>query len=877
MIVDSVFNKWNINKLPRQKGAQGNYGGSTVINRNENNVQNTGIEGHYLWGNYFDATQDINGDINTQGDVNFYGNLNYQGEYNPDDELHGNLNIGRVNAEDGNIKNINSDLIKAAEAYIENLTVTGSAHFFELIIDKIRSVGGAIMLTPADGFELYGYNIKTSDQINLWWVKTDDRNGKYNHWEVGDQALCRNFDAAVVGKSYNVQNKYWWAKVVDVNTTGQWVVKLYDNQYNRDEVMVLPTGNSNAYYNNTHGYLKKSDFQLTTDYVYVETAQKNHWITNEEYYRLDDNEKAEYEFSQLYVHENGDGSVIKITELQYQNTDIDEVDLLIYDEIAYDWKLLRSFCKADCKFCYNITIDKSISATGSTFSVTESGNTAWVFQEGDNIVMLGNQTDTNRQNAIYLNAGGQGDSLDTDLRPPFFAQYKGINDFNLKNHRLTWFSGGFVGTQGSAGYPYANNIQGNLRISSTDPNIDGENVQDYVNSQITVAEDRITAEVTENVNGELERTGIDIENGTITLDAEKTMVTGELSLINPNSGFVLYDNNHNPAISIQNIPVGDASTASYTIYGDDELSGSRTTNSVHLYIKSSTIGLINGSYSVDNMKLLTYIYDDNPDNWNITNVTANGYIYKSDNTSYKTLFTNKTVSGTSSSKYVDLGGPYTFTSDYTGDCYVYLDVIINFSTTITGRLFGGQTITKITSVTNKIMKIGSDGVIFITDPNQYAMFNSTKFEFKHGTNVLNVDNNGIQRTIGSSTADIGSIVPTKIIDVSSSPWPTIIGGWYGFVVYTGSYTGVSYANDEIEDPASDNIGARYIFKNLSNLDIYLHTNNYDTIIHPDETTPRTGQYDSGWDKDKTYKLDVGEIITMISDGTHWNIFSGSVN
>lgn len=42
----------------------------------------------------------------------------------------------------------------ANNAYLKNLTVTGSAHFFELIIDRVKSVGGAVLLTPADGFEI---------------------------------------------------------------------------------------------------------------------------------------------------------------------------------------------------------------------------------------------------------------------------------------------------------------------------------------------------------------------------------------------------------------------------------------------------------------------------------------------------------------------------------------------------------------------------------------------------------------------------------------------------------------------------------------------------------------------------------------------------
>jgi len=55
-------------------------------------------------------------------------------------------------------------LLSAAKAYIRDLssenittsylTVTKAAHFFELIIDKIKAAGGAVLFTPADGFKI---------------------------------------------------------------------------------------------------------------------------------------------------------------------------------------------------------------------------------------------------------------------------------------------------------------------------------------------------------------------------------------------------------------------------------------------------------------------------------------------------------------------------------------------------------------------------------------------------------------------------------------------------------------------------------------------------------------------------------------------------
>ena len=499
MRVDNNFNKWNINKLPRTRGAQGASGSNGIVTLTTGNREGKGypeLEAHYLWGQFFNGKQDVNGDITTDGNVNFHGNLNFLGEYDPDDDLRGNLNIGNVNAENGHFKEMNNDLLKAAEAYINNLTVTGSAHFFELIIDKIRSVGGAIMLTPGDGFELWGYNLSGEKNINLWWVCDDVKGVKYNHWQVGDQALCKSFDESVIGESTYTSNKNWWAKVVGVNESPTWCVKLGADKYNPDLVTVLP---NNTYYNNTHSYLRKTDFMPSDKYVYVEKTNRANWISNEEYFNLSDSDKSKYEYSQLYVHQNDDGSVIQITKLQYENTDPINTDLLVYDKKEKSWRLLRDFCKADCKSCFSITIDKTQCSTGSEFSVSGSNYTAYVFQEGDNIVMLGNQTDENRQNAIYLNAGGQGDSLDTDIRPPFFAQYKGINDFDLKSHRLTWFSGGWVGAQGTQGTRgFANNIQGNLKIAT------GERVEDYVNSGIQGVQSQLVV-TAEGIQGTVSR------------------------------------------------------------------------------------------------------------------------------------------------------------------------------------------------------------------------------------------------------------------------------------------------------------------------------------------------------------------------------------
>lgn len=56
-------------------------------------------------------------------------------------------------------------------------------------------------------------------------------------------------------------------------------------------------------------------------------------------------------------------------------------------------------------------------------------------QAGDELYVLGNTSDSLRQNAIVVCAYKR--FYDTDLGAPYIAQYKGINDFDLKSHRVS--------------------------------------------------------------------------------------------------------------------------------------------------------------------------------------------------------------------------------------------------------------------------------------------------------------------------------------------------------------------------------------------------------------------------------------------------------
>lgn len=375
---------------------------SFIVNKGSNSSSSNGgggfantvtvqkkLEKHKLWGQEFDGTQDVDGDMTVNGNVAISGNvkatngnitnvnsttINNSGNIvnggnlkttnatvdndltvtnnanvtndltvgnsatvNNDLTVGNSATVGTINSTTGNITTIKSNNITNTDTIkTKNLSVTGTAHFFNLIIDKIKSAGGAIMLTPADGFEVE--KIKSmANNFTLYW-RCQDGNGKQrdNMWKVNDQALCMSFNQATVGTSHNVNNKYYWCLVTDVS----------------------------------------------------------------------------------------------------DNNNPIEIDGELYNYI-------------------------SISRFDSVGVVNP--------EIGDSIVMCGYRgtDDAARQSAIYISAYT---SLDNGLKAPVFAQYQGINDFNLESHRKSYFD--------------ANRAKFIGEFEATD----GQNIIDIINNKIADSE-----------------------------------------------------------------------------------------------------------------------------------------------------------------------------------------------------------------------------------------------------------------------------------------------------------------------------------------------------------------------------------------------------
>lgn len=144
---------------------------------------------------------EVNADLHASGDLSTSSNLhvNQSAEIGQDINVRGNATIG-------------GDLNVNGNTFLKDLTVTGSAHFFELVIDKIKAAGGTYIFSAANSFNVERVAVG-SDVVRLYWLAEANGNGSMNTWEVGDQAISMDFNRAKVGSTFSASNKYWWALV----------------------------------------------------------------------------------------------------------------------------------------------------------------------------------------------------------------------------------------------------------------------------------------------------------------------------------------------------------------------------------------------------------------------------------------------------------------------------------------------------------------------------------------------------------------------------------------------------------------------------------------------------------------------------------------
>ena len=176
--------------------------------------QSTEVNGVYLWGQYHDHTGDVNGNMSVNGSVNATsisatnGNILYLTSTD--------ITTQGITADILNALTATIDTLTSEDITVENLTVTKAAHFFKLIIDEVKAAQGQIILTPANAVidKVIPFN---STDYKCYFKATDGDKKILQCFEVNDQLVCQTFNVAD-GVSYDISNKYYWRKVVDVSS-----------------------------------------------------------------------------------------------------------------------------------------------------------------------------------------------------------------------------------------------------------------------------------------------------------------------------------------------------------------------------------------------------------------------------------------------------------------------------------------------------------------------------------------------------------------------------------------------------------------------------------------------------------------------------------
>jgi len=360
----------------------------------------------------------------------------------------------------------------------QTLNVTGSAHFWELVIDKVRSAGGNLLITPGtfivdaidpdvitytvddtqEPFLSMFYNESAGTGIDglkdiftacnitalyakrVYQKKDDHVNEISNEIVVGDMIRCKTFNVESGGVA---NNKDYWSFVLGTGMT-QHEIDGSTADCNYIDLFYTFTAGANSY---GIGTKCKDDGTIVSgshDFVLhaVNSETQNRIISRIVTLNSDELQNGEYEVNEdVTISENtvspvklikSDGTVINKGDTISSGSVIDKGTIVVFedgddlDTISQDIAVENGEIQAE-----EITYQKSTNTVrgGETqYAITEFtfGYGQMNIEVRDNLVVLGHLWNGERQDAILISAY---DPLDTEVKAPAICQYKGIRKF----------------------------------------------------------------------------------------------------------------------------------------------------------------------------------------------------------------------------------------------------------------------------------------------------------------------------------------------------------------------------------------------------------------------------------------------------------------
>ena len=338
-----------------------------------------------------------------------------------------------------------------------NLNVEGRAHFWELVIDKVRATGGQIFISPSSficdklgrkiqystssqpftSLYLYrpdiarclqGNNIQTLVAQRIYMRNDDGRKGISGTSDVGDMVRCKTFNMTTPGEYHDVSNKDYWTFVIGrgeesyniVTDEGEQEVSAnfidlawYFIAGNGD---LIPVG---SVFTPT-GYIINNPLSFDTYDISVCKDKSQLTLTGEHNLEVeypDDEELLELAWYVLTIR----GMVVP--------EDIANCNLLgtSYDPVIN----LETLSGATPYTSPDYHIEKYDS--NPYYPNWSFGYGVFEPDAEDNISSMGSLHDTDRRNVIMLSASTP---IDAELKGPAISQYAGIDIFGLSISRF---------------------------------------------------------------------------------------------------------------------------------------------------------------------------------------------------------------------------------------------------------------------------------------------------------------------------------------------------------------------------------------------------------------------------------------------------------
>lgn len=431
-----------------------------------------------------------------------------------------------------NIDTIINNNLSSKSISTDFLTVNKQAHFFELIVDKMRSVEGTQINTAAncvaDYVEWYDSNDDLTDDINnvayfrIYWRNKDDEGHRIdNEWLVNDQAICQSFNLRS-NQSYNISSKYYWRLVKQVGSS----VKYVNLNPKYTGYRKVSDSSINSY------SIKFDDLEYTTsqdtftDFT-GEALYGGSWLPNTKFWTIKETTNTLKLYNQDYCLNGGTLSfTTKYNTSNAINTSLNII--VVYDDGTVEYH--NSYDQTNDEFTYQDTysvttqVDKNV----DYFLITSNEIQKWdacnwidlgnvntsgqpkeydddpthnpngassIPTIGDNICQLGyrytSASDKKRASAIII---ASYETPDDGITPPSYAQYQDITDFNLSTHRKTFFDAN------------GGTVIGNFKVDTGTSEVD---LDQYIQSQTTIQEAEILIEAN---NAEIDMCLFQVDN-----------------------------------------------------------------------------------------------------------------------------------------------------------------------------------------------------------------------------------------------------------------------------------------------------------------------------------------------------------------------------